>query len=269
MHRLFILLPLLLACPADAAPRRSADLTVVGAGGEQALRLDGAVLARPFGGTLVDRLSVIGRYALPRGATAWLVRGDGGGDCPSRYVVVERRPGQAPVVSAPLAPCAANVGARVHRGRLDLLVTDAAGATSRYAWRDGAIRPLDAAAERQLTAVPGCTAAAGGPEELDVALDETLPPELRRTGGVKRAGLDPATIEATVASLACLATWPGAEPRVHEAAAPLFAAKQTGRASFAALDAIARSPDSTVDLKAAVRSFAARMRYYVGRREPI
>ena len=102
-HKLALLMLAALSGGVAAAPARRTPvgLTVVNAGSDQALRLGETTLSRPFGAQLVDRLTVVGRHALPGSRTLWLVRGDGGAECPARYVVVGTAPGEAPTVGTP------------------------------------------------------------------------------------------------------------------------------------------------------------------------
>jgi hypothetical protein len=262
-----------LAVSADAAPRRRpapAQIEVVSAGADQALRLGDQTLSRPFGAQLVDRVVVVSRHALPGSRTAWLVRGEGGADCPARYVVVSRRAAEAPSVTAPFGTCSPGATARTARGDLLVTMPDAAGPPVSFAWAGGAMRPIGSAAMLLAAAPTACSAdAQRSPELLDAALAETLPLDLRRRGGIRRAELDGEVLEGTVADLACLAAWPGGDPKVRKAATPLFASKRYGAAAFAALDNVARTPGTDTALRAAVRTFSAQMYYAVGSREPI
>lgn len=99
--------------------------------------------------------------------------------------------------------------------------------------------------------------------------DRNYPAEYRSRGRIKRADISPDELRATVAALACLLRWPGAERVVPEAALPLFASKRYGAAAFQLVETIARDPASDANLRAAVRAFGSEMTYRVDRREPL
>jgi hypothetical protein len=263
------LLAMSAAGSADAAPKKAATsgLSVVQSGGEAALILDGTIMPRPFGATLVDRLTVIDRFPLAANRTVWLIRGDGSETCDSQYMLVDRVSGQQPDLSSVFG-CNATVTGRARSGAVRLSVVSPTLPKAELAWRRGTLEPVDAAGE-VVQADVGCRNPAATAEEVDVALGTALPPELRRRGTLKRAAMADAELQARVGDLACLATWPGSEKRVVEAATPLFVSKAWGEAAFAALDRIALQPGSPQDVRSAVRLFSGRMRYAVAAREPI
>lgn len=95
--------------------------------------------------------------------------------------------------------------------------------------------------------------------------DRAYPREWRRRGGIKDVEFTPAELRRAVTGLACLSTWPGADPLVPDAAAALFASRRHGTAAFEQLDGIARGGVVDPNLRAAARAFHAQMRYVVGK----
>lgn len=269
-----------LATPALAARRQPAPppaLAVVTSGSEQALKLGDTLLSRPFGAELVDTIAVVGRYGT-RAEPLYVVEGTAGATCAARYVVVSARSGQPPVVSAPFGTCVKGIAVRqTVRGIEMQLTPSSSGGASRFAYADGALRPLDAptiaadgiAAPQTLRCRnPGDMAGLDG-DAFEAQLEETLPAAYRTSGAVRRAEIAPSALHEMVAGLACLATWPGAGDAVHKAATPLFASRRYGTASFATLDRIAGATNSEAALRASARILSAQMRYQLGRREPL
>jgi hypothetical protein len=256
------------ADPAPAGP----DLTIIPSGGEQALQYGDRVLPRPFGGELIDTLSVAGRFRIGKGSY-YLVRGSGGSDCPSRYVVVAPSHGGSPSVTAPFGTCAL-ASAGVSGGVLTVAMASslAGGPPVRFAYIGGQMRPLDPMpAPAAETVAWGC-----GPmgdaqpvATLSADFDRSFPEDYRHVSRIAKMSIPPQELKRLVTGLACFATRPGAEKMVPEAAAALFASKQYGAASFAALDSVSHTPGVEADVVAAVRSFGAEMRYYVTRRMAI
>ncbi|MBA2934182.1 hypothetical protein HZF05_08720 [Sphingomonas sp. CGMCC 1.13654] len=254
--------------PREGQPLRP-TLAVVPQGNEPALQYGPTILPRPFGGELVDTLSIIGRYQTGRD-TLFLVRGSGGASCPSRYVVVAPSRGGTPLVTAPFGTCAL-ADAKVVRGQLIVAMNaDAVGGPAiRYAYIGGQMRPLDAPPP-QATADTTCrsyeSAGAVGQDAMLAEFDRTFPDEFRHASELKKVAIAPDDLRRLVTGLACFSTWPGAEKMVPEAATPLFASKRYGDASFAALETVSQTPGVDAGVVAAVRQFGAEMRYYVGRR---
>lgn len=270
----------LILVAAPAAAQRG--ITVVSSGSEQALKLGKAVVSRPFGAQLVDRIAVVGSYA-GRGRSYHLIRGEAAGECPARYVVVYRDGGGAPVVTEPFGTCSAGARARLTGGTLEVTMPAAAagGAPTRFRFDQGRMRgvqpPTNLAAQvapaGQLPRpAPGCSAVGTGRTERAAAIaafEQSYPDEYRSTGTLKDAAIAPEELRAIVTDLACLSTWPGAEQVVPRAATPLFASKRHGKAAFAALDSVALDPASDANMRASVRAFAIEMIYRVDRREPL
>jgi hypothetical protein len=266
---------------ADARTRRATStapggppLTVVPSGGEQALQYGDKMLPRPFGGELIDTLSVVGSYRIGN-ATYHLVRGSGGADCPSRYVVVAPSHGGSPTVTAPFGTCTL-AAAVVVRGMMVVTMASslAGGPPIRYAYAGGRMRPLDPIPLAQTASTPaatGCggTTAAETPAALTAEFAQSFPDAYRHDRHVAKMQIAPDELKRLVTTLACFSRRPGADKMVPEAAAPLFASKPYGAASFAALDSISRTPGIDADVAAAVRVFGAEMRYYVARRMAI
>lgn len=261
----------------STAPAQTRDVAIVSAGSEQAVRLGKVTLSRPFGARLVDRLAVAGSYA-DRGRRFHLIRGEAGGDCPARFVVIETAAGQDPVVSDPFGTCSAAATARVARGSLVVTMpaTAEGGPPVRFGYEGGRMRLLDARpAVAADGAVPAgyaapapssCRSAAGvdaaTQAEILADFEQSYPAEYRRAKTLKRAAIAPDELRALVTGMACLSTWPGSE-RVGEVARPLFASRH-GPAAFAALDAVARDPLTDANMQAAVRGFSAEMSYRAG-----
>lgn len=255
--------------PREGEPLRP-TLAVVPQGGEQALQYGPTILPRPFGGELVDTLSIIGRYQVGRD-TLFLVRGSGGADCPSRYVVVAPSRGGTPLITSPFGTCALATG-KVVRGQLIVAMNAsvAGGPAIRYAYVGGQIRPLDAPPPQAAAADTTCRsydqAGPAGQDAMLAEFDRTFPDQFRRGSELKKIAIAPDDLRRLVTGLACFSTWPGADKIVPKAATPLFASKRYGDASFAALETVSQTPGVDAGVVAAVRQFGAEMRYYVGRR---
>lgn len=273
--RHLILLAVIAVSAADArAPRASQPLrptlAVVPQGNEVALQYGPTILPRPFGGELVDTLSIVGRYQAGRD-TLFLVRGSGGASCPSRYVVVAPSRGGTPLITAPFGTCAL-AAARMVRGQLIVAMNAsvAGGPAIRYAYVAGEMRPLDAPPPQAGAADASCRsydqAGAGGQDAMLAEFDRTFPDQFRHTSQLKKVAIAPDDLRRLVTGLACFSTWPGADKIVPQAATPLFASKRYGDASFAALETVSQTPGVDAGVVAAVRQFGAEMRYYVGRR---
>jgi hypothetical protein len=268
-----------LAAPGDAArTRRPAPpaLTVVTSGSEQALKLGDTVLSRPFGANLVDSMAVVGSYGTAA-ERYYLVEGTAGATCAARYVVVAAKPGQPPIVSEPFGNCTKGISARPTARGLEMMLTAGGTGASRFAYVNGAIRPLDlppdaiddiAAPQTVRCRNPGAMAGLDG-AAFELELERTLPIAYRRASAVRRADIAADSLHEMVAGLACLSSWPGAGKMVFKAATPLFASKRYGAASFATLDRIAGATNSESALRASARNLSAQMRYFVGRQEPL
>lgn len=245
-------------------------LAVVPQGNELALQYGPTILPRPFGGELVDTLSIIGRYQIGRD-TLFLVRGSGGASCPSRYVVVAPSRGGTPLITSPFGTCAL-AEARVTGGRLVVAMNAsvAGGPALRYAYIDGRMHPLDAAPPQTTAADTTChsydQAGPAGQDAMLAEFDRTFPDQFRHMSELKKVAIAPDDLRRLVTGLACFSTWPGADRIVPQAATPLFASKRYGDASFAALETVSQTPGVDAGVVAAVRQFGAEMRYYVGRR---
>lgn len=281
--------------PADAAPRRARPagpvLTVAQVNGEPVLRYGKDTITRPFGATLVDRLSVVGAYPMP-GGRAYLVRGAAAGPCPVHYVVLQPQDG-LPRASAPFGTCAEGARVRPVRGALRITVPSPAGEPPAvFAYAGGRVSPVVAnpgftqiamtSGASALAADPietwagpgGCAsvgraAAIGASERLLTDFDRAYPADWRRQGRIEKVVIEPDQLRRVVTGLACLSTWPAADPAVPMFALPLFASKRHGRAAFELLDGVARDAAVPSDVRAAARSFHAEMRFRVDRREPI
>ncbi|MET0376047.1 MAG: hypothetical protein ABW128_17540 [Rhizorhabdus sp.] len=256
-----------------AVPLAAQRAQVVNAGSEQALRIGTVTVSRPFGGTLVDRLAVVGAYRIGR-ERLWLVRGDGGPACPARYVVVARRSVEEIVTSTPFGTCAAAGKPRVAAGALEVPFAGRAGASVRYAYRDGEIRLLDAARVARSVpvaprCVPGAQVPAGEQAATLAAFEDGFPSSYGSERALRRADLSPAELRDLLTGLACLASWPAAQEVVPDRATALFASKRWGPRAFAMLDVIAEDRTTSLHLVALTRSFAAEMRYRVDRRTTI
>ena len=254
--------------PREDGPLRP-TLAVVPQGGEQALQYGPTILPRPFGGELVDTLSIIGRYQAGRD-TLFLVRGSGGASCPSRYVVVAPSRGGTPLITSPFGTCALAAG-RVVRGQLIVAMNAnvAGGPAIRYAYVGGQMRPLDAPPPQTAAADTTCRSYdQAGPVGQDAMLaefDRTFPDQFRHGSQLKKVAIAPDDLRRLVTGLACFSTWPGADRIVPKAATPLFASKRYGDASFAALETISQTPGVDAGGVAAVRQVGAEMCYYGGR----
>ncbi len=296
--RAFLLLTAAIAAataPAEAATRRARPaataLTVAQVNGEPVLRHGKDTITRPFGSTLVDRLSVVGAYPMP-GGRAYLVRGVATGPCPVHYVVMQAQDG-LPRPSAPFGTCADGARARLTRGTLRITVPSSPGAPAAvFAYAAGRVVPVAAAAPAADIAMTsgasapvvdpvdawagpgGCPSvgrapAIGASERLMADFERAYPADWRRQGRIEKLAFEADQLRRVVTGLACLATWPAADPAVPKAALPLFASKRHGRLAFELLDGVARDAGVPSDVRAAARSFHAEMRFRVDRREPI
>lgn len=257
-----------LAIILGATPLGAQRAQVVNAGSEQALRIGTVTVSRPFGGTLVDGLAVVGAYRIGR-ERLWLVRGDGGPQCPARYVVVARRSAEELVTSTPFGTCAAAGRPRVADGAL---IVPIAGA--RYAYRNGDVRVLgEPRAARDVTVaprcVPGAQVPAGEQAATLAAFEDGFPSSYGHARALKRLDMTPAELRDLLTGLACLSSWPAAQEVVPDRATALFADKRWGPRAFAMLDVIAEDRTTSPHLVALTRSFAAEMRYRVDRRTTI
>jgi len=258
--------------PRASQPLRP-TLAVVPQGNEPALQYGPTILPRPFGGELVDTLSIIGRYQIGRD-TLFLVRGSGGASCPSRYVVVAPSRGGTPLITSPFGTCALAT-ARVTGGRLIVAMdADIAGGPAiRYGYIGSQMRPLDAPPPQAAAADTTCRsydqAGAVGQDAMLAEFDRTFPDQFRHTSELKKVAIAPGDLRRLVTGLACFSTWPGADKIVPQAATPLFASKRYGDASFAALETVSQTPGVDAGVVAAARQFGAEMRYYVGRRSAL
>lgn len=274
-----LLLSALLASPAAAQVR---DASVVSAGSEEALRWGKTLVTRPFGAELVDRL-VIADTERQRDRSYVLLRGDVGGACPARYVLVTRENDSGPRISDTFGTCSPDARLRLVRGvpEVSMPATAIGGPAVRFRYDDGRIALIDArpvAAEGMVAgyaprAPADCRVAgrtdAATQQSIIADFERTYPAAYRRMSHLKRTEIAPDELRDTVVGLACLATWPGAEEVVPRTATPLFASKRHGPAAFAALDAVAQDPRSDANLRASVRAFSAEMLFRVDRREPL
>ena len=266
------------ACAVASGPAvAQTRATVVSAGNEQAIKVGKTVVSRPFGAVLVDNLQVVGSYG-SRALRYHLIRGVAAGECPARFVVTVERPGEAPVTTDPFGTCAATATARLRRGTLEVSMpaTVAGAPMARFAYRDGAMRPLAdtaatlaAASGAAPSAESGCRAAAHVDAETQAAaladFDESYPLAYRRESSLKKTDIAPEELRELVTGMACLSTWPGAETLVPDHATPLFRSRRYGAAAFSALERIARDPATDANLQAAVRTFSAEMLYRANR----
>lgn len=280
---------------AEAAPRRTAvapRMVAAQVNGEPVLRYGKDVITRPFGATLVDRLDVVGSYAVT-GGRAFLVRGTATGPCPVHYVVVQAQAG-LPRPSAPFGTCADGARARVTRGALRITVPNAAAELppASFAYAGGRVTPVidpvqqaalmtsGAAAGPALDAIDawagpgGCAsvtraAAIGASDEVLANFDRHYPADWRRQGRIERVTLEADELRRVVTGLACLSTWPAADPAIPQAALPIFASRKHGRTAFELLEGVGRDAAVPSDVRAAARAFHAEMRFRVERREPI
>lgn len=278
MKPLFGATLILLLAP-TAASAQSRDVAIVSAGSEQAVRLGEVVLSRPFGAQLVDRLAVAGSFSVP-GRRLHLIRGEAGGECPARFVVIEAASDRDPVISDPFGTCSPSAKGDLSRGALVVTMpaTATGGPPVRFAYQGGSMRLLDpqppSARVADSAAAPGnavpsassCRSAAGNDAaaqtEILADFEQSYPDQYRRTTALKNVSIAPDELRGLVTVMACLSTWPGSE-RVAEYARPLFESRH-GPAAFATLDAIAHDPTTDANLQAAVRRFSAEMSYQIG-----
>ncbi|QNA86373.1 hypothetical protein G4G27_22110 [Sphingomonas sp. So64.6b] len=257
------------------------DAAIVTSGSEPAVKIGKTIVSRPFGAELIDRLSIIGTYPAA-GERFYLVRGDGGSDCPARYVVIVSRGDGNPHPTEPFGTCSADARATIVGGRLQVTMTGAAGApAARFAYADGAMHLLAgrrggrsiAAARAVPVDTPVCRSAAGvGADEQAATIadfQQSYPEQYRKISSLNRADISPADLQSLVVGLACLATWPGAQEIVPTLATPLFASKRHGAAAFNTLDTVSLDGLSGVNMRAATRLFGAEMSYRVARRGPL
>jgi hypothetical protein len=267
-----------------ARPVPRSGVAVISAGSEQALALGKTVISRPFGAQLVDRIAVVGSYRTKTG-TFHLIRGEAAGACPARYLVVFAGAG-APVTGEPFGTCAAAArGAITRSGFLVTMpATVAGGPPVRFRYESGRMHLLDARPATGIASADGAvgfgargastcrtpTSADAGTQAAVIAdFDRSYPAEYRKPSLLKRTEIEPDELRATVAGLACLSRWPGAERVVPQAAVPLFASKRYGPIAFRLIETIARDPSSDANLRAAVRAFGTEMIYRVDRRQPL
>jgi hypothetical protein len=265
---------------------QTGEATVVTAGSEQAIRIGTTVVPRPFAGELVDRLAVVGTYSAP-GEIFYLVRGDTGGACPSRFVVIVARGQGAPRVTEPFGTCSARVRATLVRGQLQVAMAGsrAGGPPVRFGYDAGAMRPLDpvrraaspppgrlAEANASISA-SGCRPSAGVDADQQAAIiadfQHSYPEHYRKVSSLNRIDIAPGDLRSLVVGLACLSTLPGAQDIVPSLATPLFASKRHGPAAFDTLETVSHDGLSDVGLRAATRLFNAEMTYRVARRGPL
>ena len=254
------------ATVSPATARRSPSVTT---SSNQAIRIGRMVVNRPFGAELVDKLTLAGRYRL-RGRPVFLVRGDSGGACPSRFVFVTQQPGDAPVTSAPFGTCsgAASVQA-VGRGLLVTMPAPSDGdAIARFVFDGTTVSALDASNDDPASLCPSASYVDPAAQAEVLAAFERDYPARLRDRQVGKVDIDAEEMRAVVTNLACLAPWPAGEHRIPAIATPLFASRH-GPAAFAALAAVAEDPASGPQLRAATRGFSAEMAYRVERREPL
>jgi hypothetical protein len=244
-------------------------------GSEPVLRIGDTAIPRPFGATLVDRLSVVGTQR-SGGTTYTLVRGDVAGTCPTQYLVVARAGDGEPRLTAPFGTCAGEARLSTRGGVVEVSMPGdvSGGAPVRFRLDGGTMRPVNAdGAAAEPAQISSCRIAddtdPDAREAVIADFERSYPAEYRRDKALKRAVIAPEEMRATVIGLACLATWPGAEEVVPKAATPLFASKRHGDAAFAALDAVAQDPASDANLRASARAFGAEMAFRVERREPL
>lgn len=259
-------------------PAATPPATATASNGGQAIQIGAITVPRPFGAELVDTLRLAGTFRVG-GQRVHLVRGDAGsGACRTRYVFVTEQRGGAPLVSSPFGTCSADARVTPARGGLIVTMSARAGTTgsARYGFDGTNVRALNAAASAVAATAaadaPLCLSAAQLPAaaqaEAVTAFEQAYPFEYRKLSRLRRAQIDQAEMEALVTALACIAPWPVAERRIPKLATPLFASRH-GPAAFAALQTVAIDPASDAHLRAVTTSFAAEMRYRVGRREPV
>lgn len=269
-----------------AAAAQAGDVSVVTAGSEQALRVGKTVINRPFGAQLVDRLAVVGAQRVA-GRDYTLVRGDAAGECPSRYVIVYRETDGTAATTAPFGTCSGTARLRASGRTVEVVMPAAlAGAApARFRFAQGSVQLIGASSVANVAGgvpVPGgyapgtalgCRAAGMSDGATQAAIlaefEADYPEPYRRLSTLKKTDIAPEDLRDTVTSLACLATWPGAEKTVPRLATPLFASKRHGEAAFAELERVAIDPLADANLRAVVRAFSAEMLYRVERREPL
>lgn len=132
-----------------------------------------------------------------------------------------------------------------------ILATALAAATPVATWSAPACRPY----------VAGAGFAEGA--RVGAALKQGWPEAWRSRGKLADLTLTPEELSRTVATLACIASWPGQEEAAIAAATPLFGSKRHGKTAFAAADALARGSALPAPLRAAVYGFRARMAHAV------
>lgn len=264
-----------IAAATGGAPAVAQHAQVINAGSEQALRVGKVTISRPFGGTLVDGLAVVGAYRIGR-ERLWLVRGDVGPACPQRYVVVAHRSAQEIVSSTPFGTCSAAGKPAIRNGTLIVPFAGPAGAQPiRFAYRNGEVRAIgEPAATRadvvaQQRCVPGAQVPAAEQASALAAFEDGFPATYGDQRRLRRMDLPAPELRHLVTGLACLAGWPVAQDVVPDRAVALFADKRLGPRAFAMLDMIAGDRATSPHLAAMARSFAAEMRYRVDRRTTI
>ena len=284
MIRPLAFVPMLLLGTVPAVAQNG-GIAVVTSGSEQSLKVGQTIVSRPFGAQLVDRISVVGSYRSGKSAYH-LVRGEAGGDCRYRYVVVTREADGNPAASEPFGTCSSGARGEVGRNGFSVAMpaTAAGGPLVRFRYDGGAMRLIGARPSAAATSSAGeagygarAASTCAAPTSADPATQVSVvadfqrdyPVSYRKISTLKKTEIAPEELRATVTGLACLARWPGAQDVVPEAATPLFASKRYGADAFAALDTVAKDPLSDVNLRAAVRAFNAEMIYRVDRREPL
>ena len=266
----FLALAVIVPVAASAQQVRAGSI-----GSEPVLRIGDTAIPRPFGATLVDRLTVVATHRAG-GTTYTLVRGDVADTCPTRYLLVARAGDGEPRLTAPFGTCAREARLSTRGGIVEVSMPgDAAGAAPvRFRLDGGAMRPVGPdGASTDTAPISSCRIADDTDPDARQAViadfERSYPADYRRDKALKRAVIAPEEMRATVVGLACLASWPGAEEVVPRAATPLFANKRHGDAAFAALEAVAQDPASDANLRASVRAFGAEMAFRVERREPL
>lgn len=278
---LMLLAASLLLSAGGAAFAADQKAVVISAGSEQAIKLGKTVISRPFGAELVDRLAVVGSYAVP-GARLHLIRGNGGSECPARYAVIVTRAGQEPQVTQSFGTCSAAARPQLRRGVFTVAMPAVnGGPLVQYHYANGRMLPRTATitqgagtiASAPAVATSACRAAsavdpAAQTNALD-AFERDWPKAYRRTGTLKKVEIGQSEMRRAVTDLACMASWPIGERRVPELATPLFRSQRHRAAAFAALESIQRDPDTDANLKAVARSFSAEMRYRIALDPPL
>jgi len=271
--------PLLLSAggTAFAADQKA---VVISAGSEQAIKLGKTVISRPFGAELVDRLAVVGSYAVP-GARLHLIRGNGGSECPARYAVIVTRAGQEPQVTQSFGTCSTAARPQLRRGVFTVAMPASnGGPLVQYHFANGRMLPRTATITQGAGSIGPAPIAASvcrAASAVDPAVQTTTldaferdwPKAYRRTGTLKKVEIGQSEMRRAVTDLACMASWPIGERRVPELATPLFRSQRHRAAAFAALESIQRDPDTDANLKAVARSFSAEMRYRIALDPPL